>query len=240
MSVTQELTDELFELNPENPRDKVLLDDAVDVSNTYKVANVFGNYNPRPPKKFLKDHKLQGTGTLAWYLDPQEIKRYDYRAGMELESKLGPHPVIAYNPDIRDENDRKYVMAIDAHEKAHGGQQGKMALKQIVAKTKYGDIPLGLMLIEGGVEWALERGGFKPPTRYMDARSSRTPMYSHFRNFVYEIEEKQHGIMRQVYRAAERAGPYAAMRLLEGVPGIQQLVNKYAAKLSRPSQRLAA
>lgn len=222
---------QLYDWNPQIAAR--LLEKAKDPATTHDIAGMMGNPNPRPPKNVGYDHSLKGTGTLAYYFDPQEIKRYDLRAGMELERKLGPHPVMRLSPDVVRiyEQDPEEADAIIYHEQGHGAQQGKMELKQIYAKSSLGTVPLGLMLIEGGNEWALEKRGKTPPTRYMDKRSKRKQPYSVFRDFVYALEEKQHGIMRQVYRAAHKAGPKAAIRLLEAVPGIENLIETYAAEL---------
>ncbi len=230
--ITSTLTRELYEpdINPGAARR--LLQDFSDVSTTYDVARIFGNDSPRPPKKLFYDTSLRGTGTLAYHLDPQEVKQIYPTKGAILEKELGTEPIHAYNPDIVNFKNKEYAISVDHHEKAHGGQQGKLQLKKLHAFTQYGLIPVGLMLIEGGVEYALERRGIKPPTRYMD-ESSGKQSYSVYRDFVYELEGKQHGIMRQIYRAAAKAGPRAAGRLLEAVPEIDDVINKYAEKLNK-------
>jgi hypothetical protein len=184
---------------------------------------------------------LRGTDTQAYYIDPKEVKSIHPIAGMQLEAEIGPDPIVAYNPDIL-KGSREYRSLVDQHEKTHGGQQGKLKLKDLHVRTSYGELPIGLMLVEGGVEWATEKRGKKAVTRYRDEKTGRKSEYSIYRDFVYELEEKSHGILRQIYRAADRAGPYAAARLLQTVPGISQLLEKYAMKLNagRSEMKLAA
>jgi hypothetical protein len=227
------LTKELYEpgISPHAARAH-LEESRKDVTATYDVAGIYGNKNPNTAGKHYYDKSLMGTGVLAWALDIPEIKETYPFEGIKYENTFGSKPIIAYNPDILKTNDKEFTKAVVDHEKAHLGQQGKIQLKQIHAFTNYGVLPLGMMLVEGGVEYALEKSGRKPPTRYMDERSSKKQPYSVYRDFVYELEERQHGIMRQVYRAAARAGPRAAGRLLEAVPEFDQLLNKYSAKLN--------
>ena len=210
-----------------------LLNTVKNPSNTMEAASVFGNPNPRPARTAVYDVSLSGSGTQAYYVDPQEVKRYYPNEGMRLESRIGPNPMIALNPDVVRiyQKDPEFAHAVIRHEAYHGGQQGKLVLKQIYARSSVGNVPLGLWLIEGGVEWAIRRRGQKAPTEFFEKYSGRKSDYCHYRDFVEELEEKQHGIMRQVYRAAARGGPNAAIRLLESVPGIDALIQKYVAKL---------
>ncbi|MBI3190439.1 hypothetical protein HYZ41_01915 [archaeon] len=224
------LTRELYEPDIDPAVARKHLNDSKDASTTYAVAELY-NAIPRPPTKVFYDTSLRGTPVLAWYLDPQDVKTVYPREGELIEREIGPDPIIAHNPDILKSKYKDFGKAVDDHEKGHGGQPGKMKLKGLHAMTGYGRIPIGEMLIEGGVEWALEKRYKNAPSRQMDKMANKTTSYGLYRDFVYELEEKSPGIMRQVYRAASKASGRAAGRLLENVPGIEELVNKYAKKL---------
>ncbi len=226
----QGLQRELFEPGVPQHVARGYLREALDTTATYEAARLFGNERPRPPMRAFWDGSLRGSGTLAWYLDPEEVKLNYPREGRQIEEQVGSDPIVALSPDVV-RFQKEYVGAIVDHEKTHGAQQGKLMLKRLHAMTDYGALPIGEMLIEGGVEWATERRGKKAASRYMEQDACRKPAYAHFRDFVYELEASQKGIMRQIYRAADRGGPNAVVRLLNNVPGIDMIVEKYASKL---------
>jgi hypothetical protein len=226
----QGLQRELFEPGVPPHVARGYLREALDTTATYEAAKLFGNERPRPPMRAFWDGSLRGSGTLAWYLDPQEVKLNYPREGRQLEEMVGSDPIVALSPDVV-RMQKEYASSVITHEKTHGAQQGKLMLKRLHAMTEYGALPIGEMLIEGGVEWAMERRGGKAPSRYMEKESDRKPAYAHFRDFVYELEASQKGIMRQIYRAADRGGMNAVTRLLESVPGMNMIVEKYASKL---------
>src|SRR3989344_3627410 len=231
MGQFETLTKELYEpdINPILAR-RHLQQAKESVGSTYHAAQVFGNPYPRPPTRTFWDTSLKGTNTIAWYLDPQEVKQEYPMEGLAIEREIGSEPIVAYNPRLLRSRNKNFIKAVDAHEKAHGGQQGKMKLKKIGAVTRYGPVPLGEMLIEGGVEWALDRysekSGVMPPSRYMDQMNGGLSLYGIYREFAHELEGRQNGILRQVYRAAARAGPRDVVRHLETVPGIGEMVDK--------------
>ncbi|MCX6815323.1 MAG: hypothetical protein NT120_00540, partial [Candidatus Aenigmarchaeota archaeon] len=205
MSILNTLTAELYNEHPAKVQG--LRHEAMDPTSTYKTAKIFGNPDPRPAKTALYDKSLRGTGTLAYNIDPQDVKSVYPAEGMQLEREIGPYPLIGINPDMLKIKDEDFRSSVLHHEKGHSAQPGKMKLKTIHAFTDYGLVPLGLMLIEGGVEWALERRGIKSPTSYWDKTSRIKQPYSIYRDFVRELDEKQPGIMRQIYRVASRASP---------------------------------
>lgn len=200
---------------------------------TYQAAPEFANSTPRPPKRALYDKNLRNTGTLAWYLDPLEVKATYPREGAEIERAIGSEPLMGLNPDLLYVKDKKKHRSIARHEGRHGAQPGKQIIKRLQAITDYGALPVGLMFIEGSVEWSLERWKEKAPSTYMAEESPhRTPTYKIFKDFVYDLEKRQKGIVRQIYRAAQRGGPNAVIRLFNEVPGIEELTNYYAAQLN--------
>lgn len=235
-----DLVEELFEPDIDSSAAREFLSDvANDHGSTYTAAAVFGNSNPRPPKRAGYDRRLRGSRTLAWYLDPSEVMEDDPLIGTQIIRKFGPHPVVAYNPDIlTGVYSPDFIRAVDAHEKAHGGQTGKGKLKRLHAQTRRGGVPVGLMLVEGGAEFALERSGRRPPSRYLDERGSST--YGLYRDFAYDLEKREPGILRQVYRAASRASLRSVARLLNRVPGIEEIVDRYASMLNRQTLAVAA
>lgn len=211
------------------------------VASTYEAAPLFANSSPRPPQDVFFDRGLRGTGTLAWYLDPREVKAAYPKEGAEIEHAIGPHPIMALNPALLYVNDRERHRSIAAHEGRHGSQPAKMLLKRLRAVTDYGMMPFGEMFIEGSVEWSMEQRRRKAPSTYFaEEHPHRTPEYKIFKHMIYDLEERQHGIVRQVYRAAQRGGANAVVRLLGSVPGINNLMNEYAAKLSRNAYAQAA
>jgi hypothetical protein len=210
-----------------------------DMSATHDTADMFGNPNPRPPKTVVFDDNLTGTGTHAYYIDPQEIiGRYghDHPVSRKVRREVGEDPLVAFNPDIIeiDKIHPGYAMAVNHHEKSHGGQPGKMLIKQIYMNTRFGKVPLGEMIIEGANEYALERRGRKSPSRYMDKMSGgrEMPLYSFYRDMAYELEDKSPGILRQIFRAAHRGGPNAVVRLMNTIPDLDRIVDKYVSKIA--------
>lgn len=258
MGLTSGLTTTLFDDRVSPVAARRFLDRSVeDDEATRYVADLLDNDDPRPARTALYDEKLRGTSVLAWYLDPSEVKKSNPVYGSMLEQELGSEPVIAYNPEVvsrhlRGKTDPGVLKSIEAHEKAHGGQPAKQEMKRIRARTRYGEMPLGEALLEGFVEYALDkrhdamkRKGLsapRAPTRYFEESTKPgepTPHYVHYRNMVYEIEGAQPGTMRQVFRAAKRASMHDAMRLLETVPGINEIVEKYAGKLAGTQRKVA-
>jgi len=223
---------------PRTQKEREYLDYALDRSVTDAMASVFGNPEPAPAKWAGYDHKLLGSGVIAYYVNPEEVvdlypEHHKPIVRNELRKELGTtEPYIGLNPGILRMPKEKAYSVID-HEKSHGAQpKGKLALKGIYAVTPVGKVPLGEMLIEGWNEYGLERSGRKPPSRYLDEDGHGKALYSHYRDFVYEVEQQSPGITRQIMRSAKREGPNAAMRLIESVPGIDKLATKYASKLN--------
>ncbi|MFC2142909.1 hypothetical protein ACFLQN_00760 [Candidatus Aenigmatarchaeota archaeon] len=225
------------------------LSDAEDPTTTYETAPLFGNSNPRPPTETYFDHNLTGTGTLAWYLDPLEVEDAYPAAGRELRRLIGPNPIMAYNPDVAKRSmlygENELLESIDDHEKTHGAQQAKQHIKRIGARTQFGTLPIGEMIIEGSVEYALDRRHTemsrkgrrvaKAPSRYFDRRMGRST-YGIYREFVYDLEGLQKGVTRRVFKAAERGGANAVLRTLQSVKGIDRLISKYALELTGASR----
>lgn len=206
---------------------------ALDPALTNEMAGVFGNDNPAPAKAAFFDHSLEGTGTYAYYCHPQEIK--DLYGGRNLPHSLlkDTEPYIGLSPDLL-KMPRDLAHSVIDHEKSHGAQpNGKLALLNIHAYTPAGMIPMGRMLVEGWNEYGLEKSGRKPPSRYFDGMHGQgNNPYSHFRDFVYELEQNTPGITRQIIRSARKGGPDAAMRLIESIPDIGNMATKYAARLN--------
>ncbi len=207
---------------------------ALDPALTNEMAVVFGNNEPEPAKLAFYDRSLEGTGTFAYYVNPNEIK--ELYGGRNLPPFLldTAEPYIGLNPELN-LMPKEFVYSVIDHEKSHGAQQkGKRALSRIRAYTPFGGVPLGTMLVEGWNEYGLERRGRKAPSRYFDELYGYgSTAYSQFRDFVYEVEEQAPGITRQIIRAAGKGGSDSAIRLIEGVPNIDKLVTKYAFKLGR-------
>lgn len=207
---------------------------ALDTSLTAEMAAVFGNDEPAPAKRVFYDESLRGTGTYAYYVNPEEIA--EHYGDRNLPSSLldTTVPYIGLNPELNGMQ-KDFARSVIDHEKAHGAQpKGKLAMKGIHAYTPFGVLPLGEMLVEGWAEYGLERKGRKPPSRYFDEIYGRgKAAYSHFRDLVYEVEEQSPGITRQIMRAARRGGPNAAIRLIEGIPNIKNIVTKYACSLRK-------
>lgn len=213
------------------------LRDALDPKTTYEMAGLFDNDSPRPPGRVFWHRDLRGSGVLAWYLDPAEVKRAYPKDGEEIEREFGSDPIVALNPDVLKINNREYVTSIIDHEKTHGSQPGKQTLKRLGVMTRYGPLHLGEMLIEGGVEWAMEKRGKKAPSKFMQEYGGKKTSYGIYKDFVYDLEARKHGIMRQIYRAAKRGGMNSVIRLLETVPEIDTLVNVYASALNQKKPR---
>jgi len=250
MSLTAGLTRELFDPSISRESAGRFLDTRVKNDEvTRYVAGLVDNDNPRPARKAFYDHKLRGTGVFAWYLDPKDVKRIDPVYGARLEAEIGSEPIIAYNPRVvakyfKGEMDPEFMDAVENHEKGHGGQSSKPEINSLYILTPHGAIP-GKALLEGHNEWAQDRYNeamakrgrkvAKAPTRYFEKNlkaGEPVPHYVHYRNFVYELEDTQPGVMRQFFRAAKRATMKDAMRVLENVPGIEKIADKYAAKLN--------
>ncbi len=252
MSLTAGLTRELFDnsVSRESAR-RFLRERVQDDEVTRYVAGLVGNDNPRAPKTAFYDRSIEGTGILAWYLDPQDVKRVHPAYGTRLEAEIGTEPIMAYNPRVvkrylKGEMSGEEMDSIDNHEKGHGGQPAKPEIKSVHALTQYGVFPLGTALLEGHNEWSQDRYREamakrgkkvpKAPTRYFEDKlkpGQPVPHYVHYRNFVYELEDAQPGVMRQFFRAAKRAGMKDAIRILENVKGVDKIVEKYASKLSQ-------
>ncbi|HLD39162.1 MAG TPA: hypothetical protein VJB05_02510 [archaeon] len=230
--LTKELFDEPVSMGEQRELRDFYLREAME--STYEAAPMFANSSPRPPTRIFFDKGLKNTSTLAWYLDPREVKTTYPREGREIEMQLGSdEPLMAINPNLVYIKDWKKHRSIAAHEGRHGSQPAKLLLKSVYAMTDNGILPLGEMLIEGSVEWSMEQRNRKAPSTYMAEEHPRhTPMYTTFKNLIYDLEARQKGIVRQVYRAAQRGGPNAVVRLLNGVPGISELTNEYASKLN--------
>jgi len=257
MVLTEGLTQELFGEGPEiRQRGREFLRESVkDDDATRYVARLLGNDTPRPARLAVYDPKLVGTGVLAWYLDPQEVKEVYPRHGRLLEQELGTEPVIAYNPDpvreyLKTGRGGKRIRSVAAHEKGHGGQPGKVKLKQLKVHTHFGPFPLGEALGEGHNEYALDRRYEEMTKKGIDVERAPTrdfeehlrpgepvPAYIHYRELVYELEHANPGIMRQVFRAAHRATLGDVVRLLNTVPDVGKIVNKYAGKIAESYMR---
>ena len=231
----QGLTKELFEEPVSGAAQRELRDFYLTeaTASTYEAAHLFANSRPRPPKHALFDRSLRNTSALAWYLDPMEVKSVYPREGAQIEREIGSDPIMGLNPELLYVKDRKKHKSIAGHEGTHGSQPAKMQLKSLYAVTEHGYLPFGLMLIEGAVEWSMEKRNRKAPSTYMaEEAPGHSPMYQTFKNFIYDLEARQKGIVRLVYRAAQRGGPNAVIRLLNNVPGINELTNEYAAKIN--------
>lgn len=218
------------------------VDAALDPRVVHEMASHFGNENPAPPKSAGYDMNLRGTPIIAYYRNPQEIVELapEYQRPIVrdiLRNEFGSlEPYVGLNPDLPQMARRMgkdFAYSVLDHEKTHAAQpKGKFVLKGIYATTPFGELPIGEMIVEGSVEYALERRGKKPPSRYFDEQGQGKAAYSYYRDFVYEIEEKSPGITRQLMRAASRGGPNAAIRLIESVPDMGAIVAKYAYKLN--------
>ncbi len=227
----------------ETPEAQNYIQEALDPRLVHEMARGFGNDYPAPAKRAGYDSGLQGTPVIAYYVHPREaLDSYPDHLKPAAEQYLRKEfvtldPYIGLNPDLP-EMDRRigngFGTAVLEHEKGHGAQpKGKLVLKSIYARTPFGEIPLGEMIVEGSVEYALERRGRKPPSRYFDEiEGEGKATYSKYRNFVYEMEGKSPGITRQIMRAATRGGPNAAMRLIQSVPDMGRIVAEYAYKLN--------
>jgi len=214
---------------------------SVDTTATKKAAKFFGSY-PKTVAYYAVDTTLEGTGTLAFHLDPEDVKESNPVLGEKLEAKY-KGIIQAVSPkylDIWLENEQ-LARSIDDHEKVHAAQPAKPRIKKIIAVTPYGNLRVGEMLIEGSAERALEWMDKKPPSKYFD-RTGEEATYSVYRNFVEDLEKASSGITRLVFRAAKRAstpdgGTDSAIRLLNTVPGIEKLIAKYTHKLNADKGR---
>ena len=115
--------------------------------------------------------------------------------------------------------------SMKAHEDAHGGQPGKLLAKALHARTPYGDLPIGEMLVEGGNEFAMQEIGMTPPSRYF----GDSAMYSFYRRFVEELEYSRPGVTKDFMRAAARCDLQEVANVLDSVPRIERLTSRYAA-----------
>ena len=198
---------------------------------TYKVADYLGNPNPRPPERYLFDPSLQGTGVLAYYVNPKEVAAFlkfvypghDTEIENAIQRELGPNVIVAYNPDVL-KLPVHVLKSVKDHEDGHGGQHGKLLAKALGVLTHYGPLPIGEMLVEGGNENALQVMGMEPPSRYFDDNS----MYSFYRRFVEELEYLKPGTTRDFLHATAEYDIRGATKVLDGVPGIDRLIGKYA------------
>ncbi len=227
----------------DTPEAQKYIKEALDPRSVHEMARDFGNNAPAPAKSAGYDFDLKGTPVIAYYVHPREALDFypDHLkpvAEQYLKREFGTlDPYIGLNPALP-EMDRKigkgFGTAVLEHEKGHGAQpKGKFVLKSIYARTPFGEIPLGEMIVEGMVEYALERRGKKPPSRYFDEiEGEGKATYSQYRNFVYEMEGKSPGITRQIMRAATRGGPNAAIRLIQSVPDMDKIIAKYSWNLN--------
>lgn len=225
--------------NIETPEAQRYLKYAMDEQFTQEMARVFGNDDPAPVKHAFFDRSLENTGVLAYYVNPGEVvdlcpENQRPQAMSYLQQEFGTlEPYMGLNPKLL-EMDEKLVYSAIKHEQGHGAQpKGKLALKGIYAHTTLGDLPLGEMFIEGWNEYGLERKGEQSPSQYFDKVQGRgTTLYSQYRDFVSEVEQRSPGITRQIVRAAKKGGPNAAMRLIETIPDIDKLVTRYAERIN--------
>ena len=213
------------------------LDVALDPTFTNKMARAFDNDEPAPAKHVAYDPSLRNTGVLAYYVNPEEVVDLhpEYNRPLvrsALKQQIGTtDPYMGLNPELQ-YMDEEFVHSAIKHEQGHGAQpKGKLALKGIRARTSLGNVPLGEMFIEGWDEYTLEKRGEKPPSRYMD-ESQGSSLYSQYREFVRDVEQSAPGVTRQIMRAAEKAGPEAAMRVIETIPDVNGIITKYAGKLN--------
>lgn len=198
---------------------------------TYKVADYFGNPNPRPPERYIFDSSLQGTGKLAYYVNPKEVTAFlkfiypgnDTEIESAIQRELGPNVIVAYNPDVL-KLPVHVLKSVKNHEDAHGGQPGKLLAKAIGILTPYGALPIGEMIVEGGNEYALEATDMKPPSRYFDDNA----LYSFYRRFVEELEYQMPGVTRDFLHATAEYDIRRATKVLDSVSGIDRLIGKYA------------
>lgn len=205
---------------------------ALDPELTKEMATVFGNDETDSVQKVFYDHELEGTPTKAYQVSPKEIAELYGDRNLPQSLLDTTVPYIALSPDLK-RMPKDLAEAIIDHEKAHAAQpKGKLALLGIYARTLFGTIPLGRMLVEGWTEYGLEKRGTKPPSRYFDEMYGKgTTAYSQFRDFVYDVEDQSPGITRQIVRAARKGGPNAAVRLIESIPNIDSIATKYATRL---------
>lgn len=229
--LTKELFDEPFTGVAQKGLRDFYLHEAM--RSTYEGATHFANARPRPAQKVFFDTSLRNTSALAYVVDPLDVKSVYPREGAELERQVGPDPIMGLNPRLLYIKDRNRHKSIAGHEGTHGSQPAKLLLKSVYATTDHGVLPLGEMFIEGSVEWSMEQRRRKAPSTYFaEDHPGHTPLYKTFKNLVYDLEARQKGIVRLIYRAAQRGGPNAVVRLLNEVPGINELTNEYAAKLN--------
>lgn len=261
MGVAGTLTRRLFspDIDPKEAA-KGLQEAASHTNVTHDIARHYGT-EPRPARTFWYDPDLVGTGTQAYNIDPKEVRKMSPYMAMFLENEIGPDPGIGVNPEVvskqsglRSQIRRLYRNSFDMaervyvglrnkiykHEAGHGGQQGKMEAKQVVAQTAYGTLPIGEIMIEGGLEVALEQTGHGAPSREFDAMSGGRSSYGLYRDLVYRLEQKRKGISTEFLRVADKYGPKAAAELLAKVPDVGGILTEYAGVLNRrPAYRTA-
>lgn len=244
---TESLTKELYrsEVTPEQSRDFLHKLSRPEV--TFGAAEYFSADTCRPPENIFYDNRLSGTGALAYVVDPREVGETYPVIGKQLEKELGSDKsAMGINPDLpvayyRGRIDNSFVDAVADHEHIHPAQPAKLEMKRLGYESRFGYMPLGEMITEGSTEWALERrqeemakkGKFAAgaPSRYFD-RTAGKSTYGIYRDFIYEIEKKEKGITRQLWRAAKRGGANSVARLLQTVPGIEEILDKYAYELN--------
>lgn len=205
---------------------------AMDPSFVRDIAATLGNDEHIPPVIAFPDYELVGTGTYAYNLRPDEV--VDLVGDKYLPPSMLDTTVqyIRFNPEVLNMPEDFAYSVID-HEKTHAAQpKGKLALKSIYADTPFGFLPVGEMLMEGWTEYSLERRGKKAPSRHFDEMHGYgNTAYSQYRQFVYDVEGQSPGITRQIVKAARKGGPNAAMKLIESIHGIDDIVAKYAGRL---------
>jgi hypothetical protein len=247
MTNTESLTKELYrsEITPEQSRDFLRKLSRPEV--TYDAAKYFSPDTCRPPENIFYDNRLSGTGIQAYVVDPREVGETYPVLGKQLETELGSDkPAMGVSPDLpvayyRGRIGKSFIDAVADHEHIHPAQPAKLEMKRLGYESAFGYVPLGEMIVEGSTEWALERrkeemakkGKFVAgaPSRYFD-RMGQKSTYGIYRDFIYEIERKEKGITRQLWRAAKHGGANSVAKLLQNVSGIEEILDRYAYELN--------
>lgn len=99
--------------------------------------------------------------------------------------------MVAYNPDITLSKDKQFPKLIAAHEGYHLSQPGKKNLSKIYADVNGYSFPLGLALLEGGVEHAVESDFGKAPSQ----------AYRHYKDLAVAFDSKMP--LKDIYNTAE-------------------------------------
>ena len=194
------------------------------------VKDFYGRTNERDASVYL-DGTKKGT----------EILGYEIDSIPELEDYIGPNDIIAFNPDLYN-MPREIKESASKHEWVHHYTEGKTPISLIGARTIYGDIPLGTMLVEGATEYLLEKSGHRRPSEVMKNLTNQTPLYDIYFRMVDELENSEPGILSKIHNISDDAinffgdegyiiGAMNVVRELEDVPDINNIIDKYSREL---------